>query len=196
MLAFCLVVKMRAQTSLPRSIQTFSLFLGNIVEPDELEDVVNQVIECKTNRCLGLNTFRVETVGFIEIDNKEINQLEKKLAEVGISFGMDEYSTFGTLQLIVLTGFRNLAVSKTFLESRTRPNPDDMDPSKLAQEGSPNEPTVVGSFRYQSPPNSASRQVLLHIYIYPSTRRSPRNDQEATAYHGGGGEAAIVLDGV
>ena len=45
-------------------IQTFSsLFLGDTVEPDEVEDVVNQVVERKMNRCLRLDTFRVETVG-------------------------------------------------------------------------------------------------------------------------------------
>ena len=43
-------------------------------------------------RCPRLDTFWVETVDLVEMDEEEESQLKEKLAEVGIEFDMGEYS--------------------------------------------------------------------------------------------------------
>ena len=82
----------RLADALPTSIQELSLYLGDTAEPDEVEDVVDQVIECKMERCPRLDTLWVETVDLVEMDEEEESQLKEKLAEVGIEFDMGEYS--------------------------------------------------------------------------------------------------------
>ena len=82
----------RLTDALPTSIQELSLYLGDTAEPDEVEDLVDQVIECKMERCPNLGTFWVETVDLVEMDDEEESQLKEKLAEVGIEFELGEYS--------------------------------------------------------------------------------------------------------
>ena len=78
--------------ALPASVESLSLFLGSEAEPDEVEDMVDQVIEAKLKRCIWLDTFWVETVDLVEMDDEDESQLKEKLAEVGVEFEMGEYS--------------------------------------------------------------------------------------------------------
>lgn len=77
---------------LPTSIEKLSLYLGNEAEPDDVEEIVDQVIECKINHCPRLHTFIVETMDLVELYEEEESPLENKLAEVGVRFDMGEYS--------------------------------------------------------------------------------------------------------
>lgn len=69
---------------LPTFIEKLSLYLGNEVEPDDVEKVVDQVIECKMNRCPRLDTYFVKTMDLIEMDEEEESQLKDKSVEAGI----------------------------------------------------------------------------------------------------------------
>ena len=77
---------------LPTSIEKLSLYMGNEAEPDDVEEIVDQVIECKINHCPKLHTFIVETMDLVELYEEEENPLENKLAEVGVRFDLGEYS--------------------------------------------------------------------------------------------------------
>ena len=79
---------------LPMSIEKLSIYLGNEAEPDKVEDLVNQVVECKIACCPRLDTFWVETMNLIEMDDEEESLLKEKLADVGVEFDMGEYSNF------------------------------------------------------------------------------------------------------
>ena len=83
---------MRLADALPTSIQKLNLYLGDAAEPDEVEDVIDQVVECKMERCPSLVTFWIEMVDLVEMDDEEEIQLKEKCAEVGIKFEMGEYS--------------------------------------------------------------------------------------------------------
>ena len=83
---------MRLADALPASIQKLNLYLGDAAEPDEVEDVIDQVLECKMGRCPSLVTFWIEMVDPVEMDDEEEIQLKEKCAEVGIKFEMGEYS--------------------------------------------------------------------------------------------------------
>ena len=77
---------------LPTSIQVLSLYLWDRAQPDEVEDVIDQVVESKMERCPSLDTFWIEMVDLVEMDDEEEMQLKEKCAEVGIKFEMGEYS--------------------------------------------------------------------------------------------------------
>ena len=80
--------------ALPTSIQDLDLFLEDGAEPDEVEDVVDQVVQSKVERCPRLETFWVTMVDPIEMDDEDESQLKEKLAEVGVDFYFGEYSNF------------------------------------------------------------------------------------------------------
>ena len=77
---------------LPPSVEELFLYLGDSAEPVEVEEAVDQVVQCKVERCPGLHTFWVESVDTVEMDDEEESQLVEKLAEVGVEFNMGEYS--------------------------------------------------------------------------------------------------------
>ena len=84
----------RLKHVLPASVRELSLYMEDTAEPDEVEDVVDQLVECKMERCPRLETVWVEMVDMVEMDEEEESQLKEKLAEVGVEFDMGEYSNF------------------------------------------------------------------------------------------------------
>ena len=76
---------------LPTSIQALTLYLGDTAGPHEVEEVVNQVFECKMECCQRLQTFWIEMENPVEMDEEEKIRLKERLAEVGIGFEVGEY---------------------------------------------------------------------------------------------------------
>lgn len=79
---------------LPRSVQELSFFLPDPAEPTDIEDMVDHVFNSKLTRCPSLDTFSVEMMHLVDLDDEEERQLMEKLAGVGVEFEMVEYENF------------------------------------------------------------------------------------------------------
>ena len=93
----------RLVDALPTSIQRLRLHLGDTAGSAQVEDMIDQVVECKLERCQWLDAFWIETVDLVQMDDEEEIQWKEmldefggkyKMAEVGIEFRMGEYSFF------------------------------------------------------------------------------------------------------
>ena len=106
--------------------------LGDTTEPDELGEF-DQVVQCKMDRCPRLNAIEFEILDSIEIDDIERNMWRK--VSLGSNFLRHGriFKMFELCQLIMLTGFRDLAELGMFLRSINMPNSLDMESTKMAQ---------------------------------------------------------------
>ena len=84
--------------TLPKCLQVLSLYLGETARLEEVEDVANQVVECKMEQCPRLERLWVEMMDPEEMDEEEACQLMEyvvdKLAEVVVQLDMGLYSNF------------------------------------------------------------------------------------------------------